>query len=173
MDRIDRAILARLQADARISNVALADAVNLTPGPCLRRVQRLEASGVVLGYHARLDPRAIDRGFEVILDIELRHFDRESVDAFEAMLIEYDEVVEAIRLFGSPDYSVRIAVADLEAYERFLSDHVMTLPNVQKTQSRFPMKVLKAAHPFGAALASPGAAPPRAVPAGTTSRRRS
>ena len=143
MDSIDRAIITALQQDGRISNVDLADRVNLTPGPCLRRVQRLEASGVIQGYGARISPAAVGRGFEVILDVNLIQFDRDSVHGFEEALAAYDEVVEMHRLFGSPDYFVRIAVANLEAYEEFLSDQVLVIPGIQKVSSRFTMKTIK------------------------------
>ncbi|MFI7481558.1 Lrp/AsnC family transcriptional regulator [Kocuria sp. M1R5S2] len=143
MDRTDRAIIDILEHEGRIANVDLAERVNLTPGPCLRRVQRLEATGVIRGYHAEIDPGAVGRGFEVMLDVDLARFDRESVDAFEQALAAFEEVAELHRLFGSPDYFVRIAVADLEAYERFLRDHVQTLPAVQRVSSRFTMKAIK------------------------------
>ena len=147
LDDIDRAIIDHLRLDGRLSNVALAEAVHLTPGPCLRRVQRLEAEGVIQGYAAQIDPSALGRGFEVILDVELAAYDRATVDGFETRMAAFDEVVELYRLFGSPDYYVRVAVADLEAYEHFLTEEVMTHPGVSKVSSRFAMKVLKSPRP--------------------------
>ena len=130
-----------------MSNTALADKVNLTPGPCLRRVQRLEAEGVIVGYQAQIDPAAIGQGFEVIVDIELTRFDRDSVHHFETTLAKHDEVLELYRMFGSPDYFVRIAVADLPTYEAFLTEHVLTLPDLRRVSSRFPMKAVKSLRP--------------------------
>ena len=147
LDGTDRAIIEHLRRDGRLSNVALAEAVHLTPGPCLRRVQRLEAEGVIQGYAAQIDPGALGRGFEVILDVDLSAYDRGTVDGFETRMAAFDEVVELYRLFGSPDYYVRVAVADLEAYERFLTEQVMTNPGVSKVSSRFAMKVLKSPRP--------------------------
>ncbi len=143
MDSIDHAIIEVLQRDGRISNVDLADQVNLTPGPCLRRVQRLESLGVIRGYKADIDPQAIGRSFEVILDIELTNFSREIVFGFENAMAEFEEVTELHRLFGSPDYFVRVAVADLEAYEEFLSEKLLAIPGIQKMSSRFTMKTIK------------------------------
>lgn len=143
MDRIDRAIIDALRRDGRISNVDLAEQVNLTPGPCLRRVQRLEADRVIRGYHAEIAPEALGRGFEVFLDVELTTFDRESVYGFEHAMAAFEEVTELHRLFGSPDYFVRIAVADLTAYEAFLTEQVLTIPGIQKVSSRFTMKTVK------------------------------
>lgn len=143
MDATDRAIIDVLRQDGRISNVALADRVNLTPGPCLRRVQKLEADGVIVGYRAEVDPAAVGQGFEILLDVELTNFDRGSVDRFEGTMAGYEEVLELYRMFGAPDYFIRVAVADLPAYEAFLTDRVMTIPGVLKVSSRFPMKRIK------------------------------
>lgn len=143
MDKLDRAILAELARDGRLPNVELSRRVGLTTGPCLRRVQRLEASGVIRGYRAVLDPAAIGRSFEVLLDLDLRTQDADTVEHFESTMAGRDEVIELRRLFGRPDYFARIAVADLEAYEAFLSRHVMTIPGVERVNSRFGMKTIK------------------------------
>ncbi|WP_188668387.1 Lrp/AsnC family transcriptional regulator [Tersicoccus solisilvae] len=143
MDRTDRAIIDILRSDGRISNVALADRVGLTPGPCLRRVQRLEEDGVILGYRADIDPAAVDEGFEVILDVALHQFDLATVDHFEQTVERMHEVLELFRLFGSPDYFLRVAVADLAAYEAFVRNEIMTIAGIQTVTSRFPMKVIK------------------------------
>lgn len=143
MDATDRAIISELMRDARIPNVNLAERVHLTPGPCLRRVQRLEQEKVILGYRAVVDPTAMGRSFEVILDVELTAFDRQSVLRFEDAMAAFDEVVEMHRMFGSPDYFVRIGVQDLPAYETFLTERVLTLPGIQKVVSRFTMKTIK------------------------------
>jgi DNA-binding Lrp family transcriptional regulator len=79
------------------------------------------------------------RSFEVILDVELTAFDRQSVLQFEDAMAAFDEVVEMHRMFGSPDYFVRVGVRDLPAYEIFLTERVMTLPGIQKVISRFTM----------------------------------
>ena len=147
MDRTDRAIIDLLQQDARIPNTVLADRVNLTPGPCLRRVQRLETDGIIVGYRAQIDPVAIGQGFEVILDIVLTRFDKASVEHFETTMAGFDEVIELYRMFGSPDYYARIAVADLPTYEIFLTDHVLTIPDIHRVSSRFPMKTVKTLRP--------------------------
>ena len=145
MDRLDRAIIAELERDGRISNVDLAARVGLTTGPCLRRVQRLEAAGVIRGYRAIIDPAAMGREFEVLLDIDLQAQDAATVERFESTLAAAAEVTELRRLFGKPDYFVRVAVADLAAYETFLSNDIMTIPGVGRLHSRFAMKNIKGA----------------------------
>ncbi|WP_101786665.1 Lrp/AsnC family transcriptional regulator [Nonomuraea indica] len=145
MDALDRAIIAELEQNGRLTNVELAQRVGLTTGPCLRRVQRLEAEGVIRGYRAVIDPGAVGRSFEVLIDLTLDTQDAETVEHFEQTLARAEEVVELRRLFGSPDYFVRVAVADLAAYETFLTRHVMTIPRVRGISSRFTMKNVKPA----------------------------
>jgi DNA-binding Lrp family transcriptional regulator len=143
MDAIDRAIIAELERDGRLTNVELAQRVGLTTGPCLRRVQRLEADGVIRGYRAVIDAAAVGRSVEVLIDISLEAQDADTVERFERTLTEAEEVVELRRLFGSPEYFMRVAVADLAAYETFLSRRVMTIPRIKGVTSRFTMKNLK------------------------------
>lgn len=143
LDSVDHAIIDELEANGRLSNVALADRVHLTPGPCLRRVQRLEAEGVIRGYRAVVDPATVGRGFEVILEVGLTRFDKASVERFESTMIAYDEVVELRRMFGSPDYFARVRVGDQSAYEEFLTERVMTIDGISTVSSRFAIKVLK------------------------------
>ncbi|WP_280235138.1 Lrp/AsnC family transcriptional regulator [Nocardia cyriacigeorgica] len=143
MDSLDRAIIAELEADGRLTNVELAGRVGLTPGPCLRRVQRLESEGVIRGYRAVIDPVSIERSFEVLLDLTLEGQDATTVARFEETMTGLDEVRELRRLFGTPDYFARVAVADLDAYEAFLSKQVMTIPKIGRVNSRFTMKNLK------------------------------
>ncbi|GAB3190454.1 Lrp/AsnC family transcriptional regulator [Nesterenkonia suensis] len=147
MEALDRAIITELEKNGRISNVELAETIGLTPGPCLRRVQRLENDGVILGYRAEISPDAVGRNFEVLLDVDLEGFRRPVVVEFEETMESFGEVLELHRLFGSPDYHVRIAVESLEAYERFLTEKVMAIPGIANVNSRFPMKILKSLRP--------------------------
>ena len=144
MDAIDRAILRQLQADGRISNAELAERVRLSPSPCLRRVRALERAGVIRGYHADVDPAALGRGFEVTVHVELTLKDRATVEAFEAGIAGFDEVLECRRMFGLPDYVVRVAVADQEAYEAFYMNRLAELPGLARVNSQFTMKTVKA-----------------------------
>jgi len=144
MDAIDRAILRHLQADGRLSNVELAERVRLSPSPCLRRVRALERAGVIRGYHADVDPAALGRGFEVTVHVELTLKDRATVEAFEAGIASFDEVLECRRMFGLPDYVVRVAVADQAAYEVFYMSKLAELPGLARVNSQFTMKTVKA-----------------------------
>lgn len=143
MDALDHAIIEELMADGRMTNVDLAARVGLTPGPCLRRVQRLEAEGVIRGYRAEVDPHAVGRGFEVILHVDLVTQEASVVTGFEQEAAALPEVSEFKRLFGTPDYYLRIAVADLAGYEEFLTKRIMSIRGVGKVSSHFAMKNIK------------------------------
>jgi DNA-binding Lrp family transcriptional regulator len=144
LDSVDREILLQLRLDGRLSNVELARRVGLTPPPCLRRVKRLEQAGVIAGYRAVIDPAAVGRGLEVLAEVEVSATDLRSVQAFEATVAAYDEVIEFRRMFGRPDYFIRIAVADHAAYEAFLTGKLIGLPGVLRVESYLTMKTIKA-----------------------------
>ena len=143
MDRIDRAIIDHLRANARLTNTELADRVGLTPAPCLRRVRRLEQDGVLTGYHARVDPTRAGRGFEVIVNVDLATKDRATVSRFEELVASYPEVVEFRRMFGLPDYFLRVATADLESFERFVTNTLEDTPGIGRVDSHLTMKTIK------------------------------
>ncbi len=143
MDAVDRAILRHLQDDGRLSNVELAARVRLSPSPCLRRVRQLEQAAVIVGYHAAIDPGAVGRGFQVVVHADLTIKARGTIEAFEAQLCQLDEVLECHRMFGSPDYLIRVAVADQDAYEAFYMTKLADLPGVARLNSQFTMKTIK------------------------------
>ena len=143
MDALDRAIVAELQRDGRLTNQDLASRVGLTPAPCLRRVRRLEEDGVITGYTAVIDQDSIGRGFEVIIHADLVAKDLATVEAFEDRVTAMSEVAELRRMFGIPDYVIRVQVADLAAYERWLTTQLMGDPAIARVDSRITMKTIK------------------------------
>ena len=143
LDAVDRNILFHLRRDGRLSNVELAKRVGLTPPPCLRRLKRLEDTGVITGYQAIIDPAATGRGLEVLIDVEIHAQDLSTVQDFETTVTSYDEVIEFRRMFGRPDYFIRVAVADHAAYEAFLSGKLIGLPGVLRVESHLTMKRIK------------------------------
>jgi DNA-binding Lrp family transcriptional regulator len=143
LDDLDRAILLLLSEDGRLSNLELARRVGLTPAPCLRRVQRLEREGVITGYRAILDPVAAGQGFEVIVAVEITLSDAQTITEFERAVAAFDEVTEARRLFGLPDYYLRVNVADPAAYEDFIINRLSRLPALSRIVSHQSMKTIK------------------------------
>lgn len=144
MDAVDRQIIAELQRDGRLSNVELAERIGLSPAPCLRRVRRLEHEGVILGYAARIDPKALGRSFEVLVNVDLTSKDRATFEAFEAVVAALDEVTEVRRMFGLPDYVLRVATDSIESYELFVSTRLGDAPGLAKLDSHITMKLIKA-----------------------------
>ncbi|MGU3436220.1 Lrp/AsnC family transcriptional regulator [Actinomycetes bacterium M1A6_2h] len=146
MDYLDEAILHHLQQDSSLTNTELADLVGLTPSPCLRRVKKLEADGVITGYRAVLSDNALGRGFQVIVTAEIIVNDQKTIEKFESRIAGFEEVIECHRLFGNPDYFIRVAVRDLPAYERFLVEKLSGLPAVGRVTSLISMKTIKGAN---------------------------
>lgn len=130
-------------ADGRLPNNELADRIGLSPSPCLRRVRTLETTGVITGYHASVDPAALDRGFVVLLHVEMAEQRGETIEAFESAVLDLDQVVSCRRMFGTPDYLLQVAVADIEAYEQIYMSELTRLPGVARTTSQFAMKTVK------------------------------
>lgn len=143
VDALDRAIIDELRRDGRASNQEIAQRVGLTPAPCLRRMRRLESDGVITGYTALIDPDAMGRGFEVIINADLTAKDLATVEAFEERVAAMDEVVELRRMFGIPDYLIRVRTTDLDAYERWLTTKLLGDPAIARVDSRLTMKSIK------------------------------
>lgn len=143
IDRIDRNILTQLQQDGRITNNDLAQQVGLSPSPCLRRVKALEEAGVIRRYVALVDPAAIDLSVNVFVSVTLERQAEERLEAFEAAVVRWPEVVECYLMTGESDYLLRVVVSDLAAYERFLKDHLTRVPGVASIKSSFALKQVR------------------------------
>src|SRR5882757_3546105 len=144
MDEVDRSILAVLEVDGRISNAELAARVGLSPSPCLRRVRRLEETGVIRGYRALIDPAAVGRGLRVFAGVRLVRHARADVVAFERAVLQLTEVVHSHHVTGNYDYLLQVEVADLPAYEHFHANRLASLPGVAAVSSYVTMKTLTA-----------------------------
>jgi DNA-binding Lrp family transcriptional regulator len=140
MDAVDRKILAELQNDGRLTITDLAARVGLSISPCHRRLRELERTGVIRGYRAIVDPKAVGLTFEALLFVTMHQEDRDTLLGFEAALAGIPNVVQAQRLFGDPDYLLRIVTADLAAYQRLEDDTLAALPGVQRLNSTLVMK---------------------------------
>jgi DNA-binding Lrp family transcriptional regulator len=140
VDAVNRKILALLQEDGRLSVTELADQVGLSISPCHRRLRELERSGAIRGYRAVVDAEAVGLGFEAIVFITMRQEDHETLLGFERGIAAIPEVLQAERLFGDPDYLLRIVTADLAAYQRLQDERLSVLPGVQRMTSTLVMK---------------------------------
>src|SRR5262249_38445253 len=123
IDAIDRKILAELQTEGRLSLTELSERVHLSLSRCQRRVRELERSGVTRGYPALVDAAAVGFGFEVLVFVTLNRAD--SVTEFDQAVHDLPQVIEAQRLFGEPDYLLRVVAPDLPSYQQ-LYDHTLS-----------------------------------------------
>jgi Lrp/AsnC family leucine-responsive transcriptional regulator len=139
---VDRSILAVLETDGRINNAELAARVGLSPSPCLRRVRRLEETGVIRGYRAVIDPAAVGRGLRVFAGVRLVRHARADVVAFERAVVRLTEVLYSHHVTGNYDYLLQVEVADLPAYEDFHANRLANLPGVAAVSSYVTMKTL-------------------------------
>jgi Lrp/AsnC family leucine-responsive transcriptional regulator len=149
IDSTDLRILRALQRDGRLPNVALAEEVNLSPSPCLRRLKRLEDRGVIAGYRAVLDRRRVGLGLTLYVGIKVAGHSDELANALEAAFNEMEEVVSAHIVSGpAADFLVEVVVPDLGAYERLLLKKLLTLPGVVDVNSNFSLRNIKSSGPL-------------------------
>jgi Lrp/AsnC family transcriptional regulator, leucine-responsive regulatory protein len=147
-DRVDRAIVDRLQRDGRIANVDLADAVGLSPSACLRRVKALEADGIIAGYRAEVSRVRAGLSLTVFIGVKVASHSRESSQATEQGLLAIPAVVACYLVSGSDDFLVEAAVPDLSGYERLLLDQVLSIPGVSEAHSTFAIRTVLSRGPL-------------------------
>ena len=143
LDAIDRRILAVLQENARVSNVELAESAGVSASPCWRRVRELERTGVISRYVTLVDPAALGLPVSVFIQVSLEKQVESALEIFENAILQRPEVMECYLMTGDADYMLRVVVADLEAYERFLMDHLTRVPAVANIRSSFALKQVK------------------------------
>ena len=144
LDLIDRKILQILQGDGRISNVDLAKRVHLSPTPCFERVRRLEEGGYILRYVAQLSPEKLGLGLLAFIEISLDKTNPIAFEEFRSTVARMTEVQECHMVAGGFDYLLKVRVADMSAYRRFLGERVSALPAVNRTHTYFVMEETKA-----------------------------
>ncbi|MEY4754398.1 MAG: hypothetical protein RJA44_2073 [Pseudomonadota bacterium] len=143
LDKIDRRILGLLQADGRLSNLRLAEAVCLSPTAVLERVRRLTREGYILGYEARLDPAKLDAGLMVFVEVLLDRTVQDVMDTFKAAVQARPEILECHLVAGGFDYLLKTRVADMAAYRHFIGSGIWTLPGVRETRTYVVMEEVK------------------------------
>jgi len=143
LDRTDLRMLAILQTEGRVTNADLAERVSLSPSACLRRLQRLEADKVILGYAARIDPQAVGLGLQAFVRVQLGKHESAAVEAFAQQVNGWDEVTACHALTGDMDYLLHVYVADLQDFSRFLLDHLLNAAGVADVNSSFVLRTVK------------------------------
>lgn len=142
-DQFDIRLLNRLQNDARITNVALAEAAHLSPAPCLRRVRDLEAAGVIRGYVTLLDPEVLGLDVSVFIQVSLEKQVGQALRTFEETIEGYPEVMECYLMTGDSDYLLRVVAPDLKALQSFIVDRLAKIPHVASIRSSITLKQVK------------------------------
>jgi Lrp/AsnC family leucine-responsive transcriptional regulator len=145
LDAMDRRILSVLQADGRISNLDLAERVGLSPTPCSRRMKRLEETGVIIGYGARINPAALGLGVGVIMTVRLAKQTPADIAEFLAVVHRQPEITECLLVTGNLDYVLRLRVRDVEALRDFILSKIKNISCVAETSTMLVLDTSKSA----------------------------
>ena len=143
LDRVDRRILADLQADGRMTNVELAKRAGISAPPCLRRVRALEESGLIRGFHAEVDAKALGYQVTVFAQVGLSSQAEHDLEAFERTVRNWPEVRECHMLAGETDFLLKIVARDWEDYQRFLTTRLTPAANVTHVKSALSIRACK------------------------------
>lgn len=152
LDRYDRQILAVLQEDGRMSNQDLADRIGLSPSPCLRRVRALEEGGVLVGYRALVEPKALGYSLLALIHISMDQHTPERFETFEKVIGEIPEVQECLLITGQDaDYQLKVIVKDMDAFQELLLNRITRIKGVTGVHSSFVLRrvIDKTALPVG------------------------
>jgi Lrp/AsnC family transcriptional regulator, leucine-responsive regulatory protein len=141
LDSFDLRILAELQASGALSNQEIADRVGLSASPCSRRIRQLEEAGVIVGRTVRLDPRKVGLDLTVLIHIRMDRHTPERFEQFESVVRAYPEVLECYLITGQEaDYQLKIAVPNMEEYQRFLLNKITRIEGVIGVHSSFVLR---------------------------------
>lgn len=143
LDDIDRRLLRVLQRDGRISNLDLAQQCHLSPSACSDRVRRLKDRGVILGYSAQLDPKAIDRALLIFVEVQLERTTGDTFSEFARAAQRSPEILECHMVAGGFDYLIKARVSDMEAYRAFLGEVLVGMPGVRETRTYAVLEEVK------------------------------
>lgn len=146
LDDIDRKILTLLQQDSRQTMQEISEQVGLSPSPCHRRIKLLEERGVISGYTASVDQRAVGLPVSVFVSVKLARQKEEDLERFAKAILGWREVLECYLMTGQRDYLLRVVVPDLAAYERFLKQKLTRLDGVSSIESSFALNQIKYEH---------------------------
>ncbi len=143
LDEIDLKILERLQHDGRVTNVELAQSVGLTAPPCLRRMRALEDDGIIAAYHAAIDPTKMGYTIIVFAMVSLKSQAEEDLQAFEDHVQGLPEVRECYMLNGEIDFMLKVVAKDLQEFQKFLTSHLTSAPNVASVKTSLTIRSAK------------------------------
>jgi Lrp/AsnC family leucine-responsive transcriptional regulator len=141
IDRHDRQILSILQENGRISNQDLADRIGLSPSPCLRRVRTLEDAGIVIGYRALINAKALGYTLMALIYISMDKHTPERFENFERQILQIPEVLECLLITGQDaDYQIKVVVKDMDAFQELLLNRITRIQGVTGVHSSFVLR---------------------------------
>lgn len=143
MDSIDHKLIALLKKDAKMTVAQLAAELNRSPTPIYERIKKLEKTGVIRGYTAIIDGVKLGRTLTAFCEVTLKTHEAEHLKAFEAKILELDDVVECHHIAGSFDYLLKILVSDISHYQRFVTEKLTSVPYIARLQSAFALSEIK------------------------------
>ena len=143
LDHIDKKILDLLQDNGRMTNAQLAKDVGLSPPPMLERVRKLEKQGIIRKYVALVDPKKVDRGTMALVSVSLRLHQKNAIQEFVKEIQNIPEILECHHITGEEDYVLKVAIKDIEEYERFLRDRLTRISGIRKIKTSFILKTIK------------------------------
>lgn len=143
LDKLDRRILKLLQEDGRMAMKDLAERVGLTVTPCIERVRRMERDGVIIGYHARVDPSQLGASLLVFVEITLDHKNGNMFEQFRREVMKIDEVLECHLVSGDFDYLIKARIGEMADYRKLLGDILLQLPGAVQSKSYVVMEEIK------------------------------
>ncbi|MEZ5839178.1 MAG: Lrp/AsnC family transcriptional regulator [Hyphomicrobiales bacterium] len=148
MDTKDRQIIRALQQNGRLTNQELAEKVNLSPSPCLRRTRILEEKGVIRGYTALVDQKAYGLPLTVFVRIRLERHSDEAARTFERRIADVDEILDCFLTTGGADYLLRVIIENLDEYEKFVRGKLHSIPGIASIDTSFAYGIVKQTQVF-------------------------
>ena len=143
LDSIDQQIITLLQSNGKMNNKEVANKIGLSVTPTFERIKRLERIGVIQGYTALINRKAIGKDLKVVCQVSLKSHEKDGIDVFENAIKELKEVSHAYHVAGATDYMLTIEVANMEVYQDFLKNQLARIPHIGQVNSSFVMSELK------------------------------
>lgn len=143
LDSIDRKILEILQSNAKITNAQLSKDIGLSPAPTLERVKKLENSGIIRSYHAKLDTNRIGLGVSTFVQVTLKGHNKKNIDTFLGRINSIPEVIECHHITGSGDFILKVISSDIAAYQQLMLEKVSEIEVVDSMQSMVILSTFK------------------------------
>lgn len=143
MDNIDKKIIKQLQIDGRLTNQELAERVNLSPSPCLRRVRQLEAKGIIQHYSAVIDPVKVGLPITAFVEVRLEKQNDAAIQQFEQGIKQIDQVLACYLMAGARDYLLHVVAQSLKDYEQLVREKLTKIPGIGELETHFAFGTVK------------------------------